>query len=149
MPILLDGNNLLHRLRGAHGRADVRHQVLDACRGQRRRVTVVFDGPPPSGTPARESLGPVTVVYSGARPADDVIVSRVPAGPRGREWVVVTDDRGLARRARARGASIRSLADWLSQSPPMDRPTHDRGLAPDDVAAWEAYFAEGRSDDDE
>ena len=149
MPILVDGNNLLHHLRGAHGRSDVRRQVLDACRGQRRQVTVVFDGPPPAGTPAREILGSVTVVYSGPRSADDLIVSRVPAGPRGREWVVVTDDRELARRARARGATIRSLAEWRSQSPSGDRQTHDRPLPPEDVAAWEAYFANGRHGEDD
>ena len=63
MPILVDGNNLLHRLpRGSRSRADVRRLVLGAIRHERMAVVVVFDGPPPAGSPEVESLGSATVV---------------------------------------------------------------------------------------
>jgi hypothetical protein len=52
MPLIIDGNNLLHSLpREEQNRSEVRRQVLETVRQQRVRVTVVFDGPPPSGTP--------------------------------------------------------------------------------------------------
>lgn len=152
MPILLDGNNLLHRLPDAQGRGDVRRQVLAACRAQRRRVTVVFDGPPPSGAPARELLGPVTIHYAGPASADEVMLARIPAGPRGREWVVVTDDRDLARRARELGATTRGLAEWLRQAPspaPRRGAKPARAPTPDEVSEWEAYFAQGRDGDED
>jgi len=142
MPLLVDGNNLLHGLNlGRSSRTAVRRLVLDACRHERRRVTVVFDGPPPGGAPSRESLGAVTVVYSGAAAADDVIVRQLPAGREARDWVVVTDDRGLQRRARERGAEVRSLADWRRHR--LARPRRqapESKLSSREVAEWEDYF---------
>jgi hypothetical protein len=53
MPLLLDGNNLLHRIPGPpRSRAEVRRLVLEVTRHERLAVVVVFDGPPPAGSPA-------------------------------------------------------------------------------------------------
>jgi hypothetical protein len=151
MPILLDGNNLLYRLpRGRRSRADVRRAVLDLVRHESTRVLVVFDGPPPEGGPERESLGRVVVLYAGTRTADDVILSRLVQAPRPREWVVVTDDRGLGRRARARGARVRGAAEWQAKLEAVAGTRDDDrspagGMSPDEVQRWEAYFAAGRS----
>lgn len=150
MPLLIDGNNLMHRLPQRHTcRSDVRRHVLDACRSERMRVTVVFDGPPPAGTPARELLGSVTVVYSGSATADDVILGHLPTGASAQDWVVVTDDRGLAERARQRGAHVRSVGDW--QRPRRGRPhspTRQPKLSSREVAEWEAFFSGGRDDEE-
>ena len=151
MPILLDGNNLLHGLpAGERAREDVRRLVLERVRHERQRVTVVFDGPPPSGSPDREVLGRVTVVWSGARSADDTIVASLPDSPAARQWVVVTDDRELGRRARERGAETRPLAAWRARSPRPGRNDRPNGGAQrtGDVASWESYFAAGRDDED-
>jgi len=113
-------------------------------------VIVVFDGPPPTGAPARESLGKVTVVYSGSRAADDVIIGLLPGGAEAKQFSVVTDDRGLADRARERGAKVRRLAEWRGrkkQEPPR-RSTFESKLSSHDVADWENFFA-GRDRDDE
>jgi len=151
MPILIDGNNLLHRLpRSQRSRADVRTQVLEITRRETLSVIVVFDGPPPTGSPARESLGKVTVVYSGSRAADDVIIGLLPGGAEAKQFSVVTDDRGLADRARERGAKVRRLAEWRGrkkQEPPR-RSTFESKLSSHDVADWENFFA-GRDRDDE
>ena len=151
MPILIDGNNLLHRLpRSQRSRADVRTQVLEITRRETLSVIVVFDGPPPTGAPARESLGKVTVVYSGSRAADDVIIGLLPGGAEAKQFSVVTDDRGLADRARERGAKVRRLAEWRGrkkQEPPR-RSTFESKLSSHDVADWENFFA-GRDRDDE
>ena len=151
MPILLDGNNLLYDLpQRDRCREDVRRMVLDRVRHERQRVIVVFDGPPPTGSPPRESLGSVTVVWAGARSADDVIIATLPESAPARQWVVVTDDRGLARQARARGAEIRRLAEWRNRSPTRDD-TPDRAPDPPhpgDLMSWESYFRSRREDDD-
>ncbi len=151
MPILLDGNNLLHDLpAGKRTREEVRRLVLERVRHERQRVTVVFDGPPPTGSPDREALGGVTVVWSGARSADDVIVASLPDGSAARQWVVVSDDRELARRARERGAEARPLAAWRTRSPRpgrADRPSAG-AVRTGDIASWESYFATGRDDED-
>jgi len=151
MPILLDGNNLLHDLPpGTRTREEVRRLALERVRHERQRVTVVFDGPPPTGSPDREALGRVTVVWSGARSADDVIVASLPDGPTARQWVVVSDDRELVRRARDRGAETRPLAAWRARPPRpgrVDRPTEGAARV-GDIASWESYFAAGRDDED-
>lgn len=144
MPILLDGNNLLHRI-GDRTRASVRKQVLDVTRYESMSVTVVFDGPAPAGSPERESLGRVTIVYSGSKTADDVIVGMVPAGSAARQWSVVTDDRGLANRVKNRGGRVRTLAQWRGRRTQRStaRPRVESKLSSRDVAEWEDFFADG------
>ena len=143
MPLLIDGNNLLHSLpRSERSRADVRHLVLEAVRHERIQVTVVFDGPPPDGSPKVEHLGRVTVRYSGSSSADDVILRALPDGSRASEWAVVTDDRELGNRIRDRGGRVLSLGEWRSRRPrPPRRPTHEPKLSSHDIANWEEYFS--------
>ena len=151
MPILLDGNNLLHRLpKPQRSRSAVRKQVLEVTRHETMSVTVVFDGPPPAGTPARESLGRVTVVYSGSKSADDVIVAMLPRGAAATQFSVVTDDRRLGDRVRDHGAKVRRLAEWQGrrkQKPPR-RSSYESKLSSHDVQDWEQFFAEGECEDD-
>jgi hypothetical protein len=149
MPLLIDGNNLLHSLpRSQRSRADVRQLVLETVRHERFQVTVVFDGPPPDGSPKVEHLGRVTVRYSGSSSADDVILSVLPDGSRASGWVVVTDDRGLGSRVRDRGGRVRSLGEWHGRRPkPPRRPTHEPKLSSHDIADWEGYFSGKRKDD--
>jgi uncharacterized protein YaiI (UPF0178 family) len=148
MPILLDGNNLLHRLpKPDRRRSAVRRQVLEMTRHETVSVTVVFDGPAPAGAPAREDLGRVTIVYAGSKAADDVIVDMLPTGAAARQWFVVTDDRGLADRARDRGAGVHRLAEWRGrrkQTPKAS--TFESKLSSREVAEWEEYFSDRDSD---
>jgi hypothetical protein len=112
-------------------------------------MVVVFDGPPPSGSPSREVLGQVTVLWSGAASADDVIVGSIPEGPSARQWTVITDDRGLAGRARRRGAATRTLADWRRKRPPAPkRAQREPKLSSREVEDWEAYFSSRSSEDE-
>lgn len=147
MPVIVDGNNLLHSLplssRSRHG---VRRLTLELVRSEKARVTVVFDGPPPTGAPERESLGRATIIYSGTRSADDVIVNRLPKGPDARNFTVVTDDRRLASRILQTGAQLKSLRDWRDKLGRVKTPEkRDASLSPTEVEEWEAYFA-GRDD---
>jgi len=149
MPILLDGNNLLHRLpKASRSRAEVRRLVLESTRHEKALVAVVFDGPPPADGVPMESLGKVTVLYSAPKSADDVIISRLPEGPAARNWVVVTDDRKLAMRARNRGAHVRSLREWRSRRPQQHRRQRvESKLSSHELDDWERFFREGREDD--
>lgn len=145
MPVVIDGNNLLHSLPGrGRGRDEVRRQVLEAVRGESLQLTVVFDGPPPAGAPDTELLGRVTVRYSGARSADDLILALIPPGGSASQWVVVSDDRGLRERVLRRGGAVRSLAEWRGRRPrrrPLRESEHR--LSPRELAEWEAYFSGG------
>ena len=153
MPILVDGNNLLHQLpRSERSREAARRLVLDRTRGQRQRVTVVFDGPPPPHAPEVESLGAVTIRYAGARAADDLIIAALPRGPAARQWVVVTDDRELQRRAREVGSEVRPLAslraDRGPSTPSQEKPRPERPLSARELEGWERELAGDRNDDD-
>jgi uracil-DNA glycosylase len=143
MPVVVDGNNLLHSLPGGgRGRDEVRRRALETVRREGLQLTVVFDGPPPSGSPGVEHLGRVTVRYSGSATADEVILGLLPGGGAASQWVVVTDDRGLRLLARQRGANVRSLAQWRSRrrTPPRRAPREPR-LSSHEIAEWEAFFA--------
>jgi predicted RNA-binding protein with PIN domain len=143
MPIVIDGNNLLHSLSNHDRNRDaVRRRALDTVRHEGVKLTVVFDGPPPSGSPEHEHLGRVSIRYSGSASADDVIVGLLPSGRRASEWVVVTDDRDLRHRVRERGAQVRSLSEWRSRkSRPQRRQGFEPKLSSREISDWEEYFA--------
>lgn len=125
----------------------MRRNALDAVRHEGVRLILVFDGPPPAGSPEREYLGRVSVRYSGSDSADDVIVGLLPTGRRASEWVVVTDDRGLRDRVRDRGAQVRSLSEWRSRQPPAPRrQAWEPKLSSREVDEWETFFASHEDD---
>ena len=83
MPVIIDGNNFFHSLPGhEQNRDSVRRRALDAVRQGGMSLTVVFDGPPPVGSPDPEHLGRLTVRYSGASSADDLILRLIPRSGR-------------------------------------------------------------------
>ena len=126
----------------------MRHLVLEAIRHERLQVTVVFDGPPPDGSPTVEHLGRATVRYSDSSSADDVILRVLPNGPRASQWAVVTDDRELGKRVRDRGGRVLSLGEWHNRRPkPPRRPTHEPKLSSHDIADWEEFFSGERKND--
>jgi hypothetical protein len=108
---LVDGFNALHvallrgRERTAWWTRERRDELLARVRGfddPAAEVWVVFDGPHPAPD-ATAAPGPVRVAF--ARSADEWLLRRVREGAAG-EIAVVTADRPLADRARARGARV-------------------------------------------
>jgi predicted RNA-binding protein with PIN domain len=142
MPIIIDGNNLLHSLpKREQSRKAVRQRALETVRHEGVSLTVVFDGPPPAGSPALEHLGRVSVQYSGTASADDVIVNLLPKGGRMSEWIVVTDDRGLRDRIRERGAQVRTLGEWRGRRRQKPRrAVREPKLSSREIEEWESYF---------
>jgi len=148
MPVIIDGNNLLHRMpSGEQNRDSVRRRALDTVRHEGMSLTVVFDGPPPVGSPDPEHLGRLTIRYSGASSADDLILRLLPKAGRASEWVVITDDRALRGRVSERGAQVRTLQEWQSRRPrkPRREPREPK-LSSREVADWETFFS-SREDD--
>lgn len=119
MRFLIDGYNVTRSdpATRSHSLEEQRRALVArlAARGAdllgRGRVTVVFDGV--AGGHADGGQGQVSVRFaSGPETADDLIVRLVTAG----DTTVVTDDGGLAGRARARGAAIVSSSACFEQA---------------------------------
>ncbi|NOZ77636.1 MAG: hypothetical protein GXP48_00375 [Acidobacteria bacterium] len=146
MPFLIDGNNLMHALpAGRRSRDAVRQMMLDLARRERISITLVFDGPPATGVPERENLGRVTVIYSGASSADDVLIRLLPQRPAVQSWTLVTDDRELTARARNAGARTRRLSEWRHKLTGVIRPggKPEKTLSEAEIHEWEDYFRKG------
>jgi hypothetical protein len=150
MPVIIDGNNLLHSLpRHQQNRENVRRRALDAVREGGISLTVVFDGPPAVGSPDPERLGRLTIRYSGTSSADDLILRLLPRSGRASEWVVVTDDRALRENVREAGAQVRTLAEWRSRKPRKQRRVaREPKLSSREMADWEKFFAFREDDPD-
>jgi predicted RNA-binding protein with PIN domain len=143
MPVIIDGNNLLHSLPSQEQNRDsVRRKALDNVRHEGMSLTVVFDGPPPVGSPDSEHLGRLTIRYSGTSSADDLILRLLPKSGRASEWVVITDDRALRDRIHELGAQVRTLREWQSRRPRKPRRvSREPKLSSREVADWEAFFS--------
>jgi predicted RNA-binding protein with PIN domain len=140
MPYLVDGSNVLGR-RGADRESDEakRHLVkllAGLARMKRTSVVCVFDGHAPEGF-ARH-LGRVTVLFSGNRSADDLIVERAAEG---KGWKVVTADRQLAARTAGRRVEIVEPRHLLAEVEAAAHPAGEVGAGED----WEAWFSDPKN----
>ena len=136
MPWLIDGSNVLGAMRvDRHGDESKRGLVRllsGFARAKKTRVTCVFDGSEPASF--AKALGPVSVVFSEAKTADEIIIQRALHG---RGWSVVTSDRGLAARVQRRGVEIVAPHVFI-------REMEASGSGEGDPAGgdWEAYFSD-------
>jgi hypothetical protein len=124
--LLVDGDNLLHRVRGRRDEGGVAWLLprLAAWRPADLRIVVVLDGHPAPGVSSRSLVrGGVEVRHAGSRSADDLIISLLEAMPYGQRSrsAVVTGDRALRDRARAAEA-VCHTPDWLTHR--LADPTH-------------------------
>jgi predicted RNA-binding protein with PIN domain len=112
MAYLIDGNNLLGHLapgesRGPESRYGLLARLLTFQRLTRRRIILVFDGPPDDDL-ERLKLGrkfEVLFPPPGAK-ADDVIQERLSLPFDRRAFFVVSSDREVGTQARSRGAAV-------------------------------------------
>ena len=138
MPFLIDGSNVLGAMRvdrhGDEGKRGLVRLLAGFARAKKTRVTCIFDGlEPPSFA---KSLGPVTVVFSGTRSADDLIVERAANG---RGWSVVTSDRGLAARVQRRQVEIVAAAAFIRE---LEAAASGEESTGDD---WDTYFSDPKN----
>jgi hypothetical protein len=116
--VLIDGDNLLHRVRGMRDEAGLRWLLprLRAWLPQGSRALVMLDGQPDPGESLRRRVATgVEFQHSGSVDADTRLVQTLAARPYAERarTVVVTDDRQLGDRVRQAGGLVRRL-DWLT-----------------------------------
>jgi hypothetical protein len=115
--LLVDGDNLLHAVRGGRDDGGVAWLLprLSRWRPPGLWIVVALDGHPAQGETNRRRVATgIEFHHAGARSADDLIIdllSRQPFDARARS-VVVTRDRDLVARAHRAGGLTRS-PDWL------------------------------------
>ena len=150
--VLVDGHNLIGRglriplSREGDGRRRVVERLAAWASSRREPVIVVFDGSRPSSTGARR-VGALRIVYASSnRTADEEILRLLEKEPT-RSALVVTSDRGLADRARRRGARVEpSEAFWARVRPsraddvPPEKPEPSEG----EVEEWLRVFLQPR-----
>lgn len=133
MSWVIDGNNLLGRAGAARDASDSKRQLLRAlanfARARRTKVVCYFDGHEPENF--GRNLGSVTVVFSGARSADDLIKQTVETGS---GWKVVTADRALATRIQRRQVEIVDPGGFMSELESL--PAGEERVAGDEWLAW-------------
>ena len=126
--LLIDGDNLLHDVRGSRDEGGVAWLLprLSGWRPRHMRIIVALDGhaAPGEANRSRATRG-IEFHHSGRRSADDLIIDLLKSQPyadRSRS-AVVTRDRGLQARASRAGGLTRSV-DWLmrqvASGPGMD-----------------------------
>lgn len=137
MSFLIDGSNVLGRLTGARESIDAKRDLVRAlatlARTRRTKVCCFFDGDVPESF--ARSLGGVSVVFSGHRTADELILERLER-ERAVKWTVVTSDRDLAARAKGRGVTVVRAEEFrLSLETPSD-------TAAPISEDWTSYFTD-------
>jgi len=136
MPYVVDGSNVLGAARlAAEAKRGLVRDLARFARAKRTRVVCVFDGE--ELEPFGRHLGGVSVVFSGARTADDVIVARVASG---NGWKVVTSDRGLAARVGGRRVEVVEPRRLLAEIDALP-PSEERGVSDD----WISYFSDPKN----
>lgn len=156
MPVLIDGNNLLHAAAAADperpaGRYTLCQTLRRWAQRYKQRVQIIFDGPSPPPE-FIEQLGDGDVLYirfSGSTTADAVILEALQHDSAARRLLVVSSDHEIQRAAKRRRATpVRAADFWdrvrreLEQPPRQsDEPEEKRsGLASEAGDDWLREF---------
>lgn len=131
----IDGYNLIFSLptysEAIKDFAGLRQRLIRTLRKQfaKKKIsaTLVFDGAHRRDEESGLSYPtPLTVAYAPkGQSADEYIVERIALASNPKEMTVVTNDRGLARHAKAAGAKVQPNQDfiaWLKKGTKKDRP---------------------------
>jgi predicted RNA-binding protein with PIN domain len=137
MSWLIDGSNVLGRLRLPReddaAKRELVRQMARFARAKRVKVACYFDGHEPASF--AKHLGGVSVIFSGTRPADDLIVQRAASGS---GWKIVTADNALAARVRGRNVTIVAPGELAQELQRL--PAEEGGEA--SVEDWAAWFSD-------
>ncbi len=144
----MDGNNLMGRL-GGGSREGLVAELCEVARRKRKKLTVVFDGPPEAGRPKVQSFGDVTVVHAAPRSADEEIVRRIREARDPRGVTVVTDDRALSSAVAGAGARTAGIdvffRDASARLAPGAEGDAEKKGPPIGLADWERWFNDPRN----
>jgi hypothetical protein len=133
---LIDGSNLLGRAGVDRHAVEEKRRLIPRLaafgRSAKTKVICFFDGVRPDAFST--SLGGLQIVFSGSRPADDLIVERARGS---REPVrIVTSDQELAARARGRQITVLHTREFIPLLEAGERETTPREVD------WEEYFSD-------
>lgn len=113
MPVLIDGNNLMHaagatELEIRSSRVGLCHAIGEWAKKRQERVRIVFDGPPPRDVVLKQmAQRGVEVMFSGAGvSADAVLLELIRTDSAPRRLTVVSSDREVQRPARRRRCRV-------------------------------------------
>jgi predicted RNA-binding protein with PIN domain len=155
MPYIIDGHNLIPKVRGLSledmdDEARLLEMVQEFCRLQRKEAEVFFDNAPAGGMRVRV-LGLVTArfIRTGST-ADDAIRKRLTnLGRAARNWTVVSSDQAVqmsARAAQARVSSSETFAATMetvfNRSPEKPAQEGDTPLSEGEIDEWLDLFGE-------
>ena len=117
--LLIDGNNLLHRISGGVDEGTQRQLLarLQSVLPATIRTILMLDGHPASGTGRRHQVTKILEIHhAGSLSADDALLNLIKdrAAHTRAGVTLVSDDRALTDRARHLGAHTQRLA-WLEQ----------------------------------
>jgi hypothetical protein len=145
--LLIDGDNLLHDVRGGRDERAVAWLLprLIRWRPPHLHIIVGLDGHAGPGSSRRtKAASGIVFQHSGSRSADDLLIDllkRQPFADRART-AVVTRDAALQARAHRAGGATRSTA-WLErqiasgQRPPVPRPVESAGDVAEERSPWQ------------
>lgn len=124
MPVLIDGYNLYHYVRGLYREEEIDLAIPAFCRvldewtrRARQKVTVVFDGAaPPPMRQNQTRFGALGVRFAGpGAEADAIIENLIADNTAPRLLTVVSSDRRIRRAAKRRGCKIQTSDEfWLT-----------------------------------
>jgi predicted RNA-binding protein with PIN domain len=154
MPLIIDGHNLIPKVRGLSleiidDEIQLVELLQEYCQRSRKKVEVYFDNAPP-GQPRARSFGNVTARFVRAgRSADQAIQEKLARlGNEARNWTVVSSDREVQAAARASRAGVLSSEAFAGQlqatlAKPPDRPSDaGEGLSSEELDDWLKLFGE-------
>jgi hypothetical protein len=133
MSWVIDGNNLLGRAGASRDASDTKRQLVRSlanfARAKRTKVACYFDGSEPENF--GRHLGSVSVIFSGARSADDLIANKVATGS---GWKVVTADRGLSARIQRRQVEVINPGGFMAELEAL--PKGEEKVVGEEWLAW-------------
>jgi predicted RNA-binding protein with PIN domain len=157
MPYLIDGHNLIGRMRGLP-LADPDDEALlvarlrTFCSREQTTVTVYFDGAVVSATRDPARAGVTARFIAPPQTADAAIARHLGRlGREARNWTVVSSDSAVVEASRRRGARVESsdafarrLETAAARAPFEEKPRPP--ITPDEIADWEAAFKKRSGD---
>ena len=155
MPYLIDGHNLIPKIRGLSlSNLDDEQQLIEMlqefCRIQRKQAEVFFDKAAPGGTQARNYGNLIARFIRQDSTADQAIRRKLALlGRSARNWTVVSSDLAVqseARAAQARVMPSEEFANLLSLT--FDQSLRDPGgeihkdMSQDELDDWMGLFGD-------
>ncbi len=148
MPYIIDGHNLIPKIRGLSLREiDDEIQLIrmlqDFCQRTRKKVDVYFDNAPP-GESRTQKYGVVTAHYiREGKTADKAIQQKLQSlGNSAQTWTVISSDRQVQAATQAMRARVIRSEDFANELTKFEEndPTKDTQLSAKEVDEWLQIF---------